>query len=33
MPLVIESLRATLVEAAQEALLIISRDMGEASDG
>jgi hypothetical protein len=28
-----ESLRAALVEAAQEAPLIISRDMGEASDG
>jgi hypothetical protein len=32
-PLVPESLRAALVEAAQEAPLIISRDMGEASDG
>ena len=32
-PLASESLRVALVEAAQEAPLIISRDMGEASDG
>jgi len=32
-PLTRESLRAALVEAAQEVPLIIPRDMGEASDG
>ena len=32
-PLLPENLRAALMEAAQEAPLIISRDMGEAGDG